>query len=117
MNILIYWFVSAVAIMISAYLLPGVHVASLLTALALAVVLGAINGFLRPVLVFLTLPLTIVTFGLFLLVLNTLLIMLSAVIVPGFALDSFWWAFIFGIVLTLVNFVFRGALGGNTRDN
>ena len=105
MKILLNWLIFAIAILVSAYLLPGVHVDGLLTALVVAVVLGAFNGFLRPVLVLFTLPLTVITMGLFLFVLNTLLIMLTAVIVPGFALDGFWWALIFGIILTFVNAV------------
>ena len=72
MKIFIHWLISALAIIISAYLLPGVSVQSFLSALVLAVVLGAINGFIRLVLIVLTLPLTIVTLGLFLIVLNTL---------------------------------------------
>jgi putative membrane protein len=76
MRIIINWFISAVAIAISAYLLPGVEVDSLTTALILAVVLGGINAFIRPILIVLTLPLTIFTFGLFILILNALLIML-----------------------------------------
>lgn len=116
MKILVHWFISALVILVSAYLLQGVHVAGLMTALVLAVVLGVINGLLRPVLVFLTLPLTIVTFGLFLLVLNTLLIMLAAAVVPGFSVDSFWWAFIFGIVLTFVNAVVFGLFGNEITE-
>ena len=105
MRILIHWLISALAIVISAYLLPGVHVGGFVTALVIAVVLGAVNGFLRPFLVLLTLPITVLTFGTFLFVLNTLLIMLVAAIVPGFAIDGFWWALLFGIVLALVNTV------------
>lgn len=108
MKILIHWVVSAVAIIVSAYVLPGVHVDGLLTALILAVVLGAINGLLRPALVVLTFPLTLATFGLFLFVLNTLLVMLAAWLVPGFSVASFWWALVFGIVLTLVNSFLHG---------
>ena len=111
MKIFVHWIISAIAIIISAYFLPGVHVAGFVTALIIALVLGVINGVIRPVLVFLTLPITIVTFGLFLLVINTLLIMFVAAIFPGFVLDSFLWAFIFGIVLAFVNAVLYGVFG------
>lgn len=114
MKIFLNWLISAIAIVISAYLLSGVHIDDFITALILAVVLGAINGFVRPVLVVLTLPLTVVTLGFFLLILNTLLIMLAALIVPGFAINSFWWALVFGIVLTLVNAVFHKVFGKNS---
>lgn len=105
MKLLIHWVVSALAIIVSAYILPGVHVDGLVAALVLAVVLGVINVFLRPLLILLTLPITVVTLGLFVLVINALLIMLAASIVPGFTVDSFLWALVFGIVLALVSSV------------
>jgi putative membrane protein len=100
------WLVSAVAILIAAYVLPGISVSGFVVALILAIVLGAINAFLKPLLVLLTLPVTVMTFGLFLLVINALLIMLAAAVVPGFMVASFWWALIFSIVLSLVSSVF-----------
>lgn len=96
---------SALAILITAYLLPGVHVSGFFTALVLAVVLGAINLTLRPILIFLTLPLTILTLGLFVLVINGALILLASYIVPGFIIANFWSAVLFGIVLAIVSFV------------
>jgi putative membrane protein len=107
MIIIFNWILSAVAIVIASYLLPGVHVDGFLTALVLAVVLGVLNAFIKPIFVVLTLPLTIVTLGLFALVLNALFILVAAQIVPGFGVDSFWWAFFFGIVLSLVNAFFN----------
>jgi putative membrane protein len=110
MKIILHWLISAIAIIISSYLLAGVHIDGFGTALILAVVLGLINAFLRPLLVFLTLPISILTFGLFLLVLNTLLIMLAAYIVPGVVIDSFWWALAFGIVMAILNSLLRHLL-------
>lgn len=103
MNIFLNWLLSALAIVVAAYLLPGVRVDTFIAALVLAIVLGVINAFLKPVLSFLTLPINILTLGLFGLILNALLIMLAAAIVPGFRVDGFWWAFLFGIVLALIN--------------
>lgn len=103
---LTHWIVSTVAIIIAAYLIPGVEV-TLVGAIVLAVVLGIINLFVRPVLLLLTLPLTIVTLGLFSLILNALLIMLAASLVPGFTIAGFWAAFFFGILLALINAVFN----------
>lgn len=100
-----HWIIAGLAIGIASYLLPGVHVDGFVAALVVAVVLGAINAFIRPILIFLTLPLSILTLGLFVLILNALLIMLAAALVPGFAVDGFLWAFLFGIVLALVNWV------------
>jgi len=105
MKLIFNWIISAVAILIAAYVLPGVHVNGVITALVLAIILGAINIFIRPILVVLTLPLTFFTFGLFLFVLNALLIMLAAAIVPGFAVNNFWWALLFAIVLALITSV------------
>lgn len=105
MKTIIRWIISALAIGVTAYLLPGVHVDGAVAALVLAVVLGAINTFIKPILVVLTLPLSILTLGLFMLVLNALLILLATFFVPGFSVDSFWWALLFGIVLAIVHTV------------
>lgn len=104
MNFLLQWLVSGLAIIITAYLLPGVAVEGFLAALITALILGLINAVLRPLLILLTLPLNILTLGLFTLVINALLILLAAAIVPGFAVQGFWWALLFGIVLAIVNF-------------
>lgn len=102
----IHWIVSAIAIGIAAYLIPGVIVTPV-GALVLAVVLGIINLFIKPFITLLTLPITVVTLGLFSLVINALLVMLAGMIVPGFSVDGFWAAFFFAIVLALVNAVFN----------
>ena len=103
---LIHWIISVIAIVVASYLLPGVTV-TFTGALVLAIVLAVINLFIKPVITLLTLPLTIVTLGLFSLVVNALLIMLAAMIVPGFAVAGFWWALLFGILVALINAVFH----------
>jgi putative membrane protein len=105
MNILLHWIISALAILVAAYLIPGVTI-SFLGAFVLAVVLGLINITLKPILTILTLPLTIITLGLFSLVVNALLILLAAAIVPGFAVAGFWWALLFALVLSFINLLF-----------
>jgi len=102
------WIVSAIAIGIVAYLLPGVTVTPL-GAFILAVVLGIINLFIKPIIKLLTLPLTILTLGLFSLVINALLILLASAIMPNgqFTVSGFWSAFFFAILLSLVNAVFH----------
>ena len=107
MKTIIHFVISALAIMVTAYVLPGVNVEELFVAFVLAVVLGAINAILRPILIFLTLPLSIITLGLFVLVINALLILLASYIVPGFTVSSFWSAFLFGIVLAIVSWVLQ----------
>ncbi|OHA88046.1 MAG: hypothetical protein A2741_00090 [Candidatus Zambryskibacteria bacterium RIFCSPHIGHO2_01_FULL_43_27] len=103
MNTIVNWLLQAIAILIAAYVLPGVTVSGFVTALVLAVILGAINTFIKPILVILTLPITVVTLGLFLLVINALLVMLASAVVPGFAVAGFWWAVLFAIVLSVVS--------------
>lgn len=105
MSFLINWLLSGLAIVITAYLLPGVHLSGIKAALLTAIVLGLINAVIKPVLKLLTLPLTIMTLGLFSLVLNALLIMLTARLVPGFQVQGFLWALAFSLVLALVNWV------------
>ena len=101
----IHWITSVVAILITAYLVPGVSV-TILGAVVLAVVLAIINMCIKPVIVLLTLPITIVTLGLFSLVINAGLIMLADVVVPGFSVGSFWIALLFSLVLSLITAVF-----------
>lgn len=105
MKLFFQWFVAALAIGIAAYLVPGV-VVTLPGALVAAVVLGALNLFIRPILLFLTLPITILTLGLFSLVINALLVMLASYLVPGFSVAGFWTALLFALVLAIVNWVF-----------
>ncbi len=90
-------------ILTASYILPGVHVENFTAALVTAIVLGIINLFIKPLLLLLTLPITIITFGLFALVLNALMIILASNIVPGFTVDGFWWALIFSLVVSVIN--------------
>ncbi len=102
--ILINWLVSTLVLVITAYLLPGIHIESFFTAVVLALVLGVLNILVKPLLLLLTLPITIVTLGLFTLVINAIIILLAAKIVPGFIVDGFWWAVLFSIVSSILNF-------------
>ncbi len=103
MSTLVSWIISSLAILITSYLLPGIHIVDFLTAFILAVVLGIINTILKPILIVFTLPINILSLGLFTFVINALLILLAAKIVPGFYVDGFWWALLFSIVLSVVN--------------
>jgi putative membrane protein len=114
MTFLVQWLISAVAVLISAYILPGVTVEGFFAALVTALVLGLVNAFLRPLFLILTLPITIVTLGLFYFVINALLIMLTGAIVPGFEVRNFWWALLFGLVLSIVNSVLGRIAAGNS---
>lgn len=105
MEILLTWLVAALLIMFVAYLLPGVTVSGFFTALIAALVLGLVNAFIKPGLVFLTLPLNILTLGAFTFVLNALMIMIVAAVVPGFKINNFWWALLFSLILSLFRIV------------
>ena len=94
--------ITALAVVICSYILPGVSVDGGLTALMVATVLALLNAFVKPLLVILTIPITIFTLGLFLLVINALMILAAAEIVHGFHVSGFWYALLFSIVLTVV---------------
>ena len=108
MNFLIRLLVSALAAMLTAYLLPGVKIDNFITALILALVLAVLNVLVKPVLIILTLPVTIVTLGLFLLVINAIIILFAAKLVSGFRVEGFWWALLFSIVMTVINSFMHG---------
>ncbi len=105
MNIFINWIINALVIMVAAYILPGIHIQNFWTALVVALVMAILNLLIKPLLVILTLPITLVTFGLFLLVINALMVLLASLIIPGFTVDGFWWAFLFSILVSLINLV------------
>lgn len=96
----------ALAILVSAYILPGVHVNHYGYALLVALVLTIANAIVKPILIILTIPITIVTLGLFLLVINAFIIQLVDFFVPGFEVDGFWWALAFSLILSIVNSLF-----------
>lgn len=110
MKFIVQLIISTLAVLISAYLLPGVHIRdnSFLTALVVAAVLSFLNTVLKPIMIVLTIPVTIVSFGLFLVVINALIILLAARIVDGFTVDGFWWAILFSFILSLVTSVLQG---------
>jgi len=103
MTLLLVWILNAVALLIVAYLLPGINVVSFGAALIAALVLGLLNTLVKPVLVLLTLPITIVSLGLFLLVLNALVFWFAGSILKGFHVNGFWWALLGALVYSLIS--------------
>ncbi|WP_346316992.1 phage holin family protein [Chitinophaga sp. YIM B06452] len=103
MGILIRILVTALAALLTAYILPGVKLQDFTAALILAIVLGLLNLIVKPVLVILTLPVTVFTLGLFLLVINALIVMWASSLVKGFKVDNFWWALLFSVVLSIIS--------------
>lgn len=102
--------IAAVAILFLGWLLPGVNVASSWQAVLAALALAFINAIIRPFLILLTLPVTIITLGLFLFVINAMMVLLAAKWVPGFSVDGFWWALLFSFLLSLLNSWLQGWL-------
>jgi putative membrane protein len=114
-NFFMHWLVLAIALALTAYLLPGVHVASVGSLLVAALVLGFVNAVLKPLLVLLTLPLTVMTLGIFYLVLNGILFALGSVLVPGFSVDGIGWAMLGAILMGLVSAVIGAPARGPRR--
>ncbi len=103
LGLLMMWLASAAAVWLTAYVVPGVAVASFTSALAVAVVLGLLNTLVRPLLVVLTLPVTLLTLGLFLLVINAAVLGLAAFLLGGFTIDGFLPAVVAAVVLSLLS--------------
>jgi putative membrane protein len=103
--------VSALALIIGDYLMDGVRFDHTWVALITAVVIALLNTFLKPVLVLLTIPATIVTFGLFLLVINAVILLIAREIVPGFHIAGFWTAILLALLISFMNTL----LGGNVK--
>jgi putative membrane protein len=102
MNWILKLLLTAVAVVILAYVLPGVEVSGYLSAVIVAVVLAVLRLIVKPILVVLTLPVTIVTLGLFLLVINAIIILLADFFVAGFTVRNIWWALIFSLLLSFL---------------
>ena len=108
---------NGVAIILAAYVLPGLHVSGPGAALVAGVILGFVNAIVRPVLFFLTLPFTLVTLGLFIFVLNAICFALTAWLVPGFSVDGFWWALLGALLVSIVSWILNGTfVGKKERD-
>ena len=102
MGFILRLFFTWVAIIIASYVLPGIHIRDYTSALIAAAVLALLDSFVKPVLVFLTIPITLVTLGLFLLVINALIVLFGARIVDGFEVDGFWWALGFSLIVSII---------------
>ena len=113
MKLLMRIVVTALLVLVLSYFMKGVHVDGVVTALIVAVVLGLLNAFIKPVLVFFTLPLTIFTLGLFLIVINGILILVCTKIVGGFHVDSFWTAILFSVILSISQSIMYKITGGS----
>lgn len=108
LNLLIRLVISAIAIVIAAFLLSGVSVEDYWAALIVAAFLAILNSTVRPILIILTIPVTIFTLGLFLLLINALMVMIAAYFIDSFIVVNFWWALAFSLILSILNGLFSG---------
>ena len=112
MNWIIRLLLNGLAVVLAAYLLPGVSVEDYGTALIVALILAIVNVLVKPILVILTIPITILTLGLFLLVINaSLILFVDHLIGSGFEVDGFWWALLFSLILSIFNSLFSDLAG------
>jgi putative membrane protein len=107
MKLLLHLQISSLAVFVAASILPGIHIDNWLTIVLVAIVLGIVNSALKPILVIISLPVTILTLGLFLLVINALLVFLTAWLIPGFAVDGWLSAILFSLIVSLVSSVLQ----------
>ncbi|MBT8238578.1 MAG: phage holin family protein [Croceitalea sp.] len=102
MKLILRILLTALAVVILSYVLPSVSTDSFLTAVIVAVVLGLLNFLVKPLIVILTLPVTILTFGIFLLFINAIIILLADYFIEGFSVGNIWWAILFSLLLSLL---------------
>lgn len=105
MKMVSFLFINSLAVLLACYLVPGATVDSIWIALVVAIILALINTFVKPILVILTLPITIITLGLFYFILNTLIILFIDWIIPGFHINTFWSALFFSLIISFVSWV------------
>ena len=109
-NLLVHWAISAISLVIVAYLIPGIRLDGLGPALLAPLVIGLVNATVGFIVKIVTFPITILSLGIFLLVINALMLMLAAYLVPGFAVAGFWSAFFGAIVMSVVSMILRSML-------
>jgi putative membrane protein len=117
MKALLNWLLSALAVWVVSYVVPGFHVSGVFAALIAALVIGFVNATLGLFLKIVTFPLTLLTLGIFWLIINAMMLELASAIVPGFHIDSFASAFWGAIVLSLVNMLFRWLAGTSEKHS
>jgi putative membrane protein len=115
-RIIIKTLLTAIAVLFAAYILNGVSVQNSLIAIVVAAVLGLLNAFIKPILIVLTIPLTIFTLGLFLIVINILIVKMAAGLVPGFMVQDWWAALWFSLIVSITAAIMEGFFGVNRID-
>jgi putative membrane protein len=116
-GIFVRWFVLTAAIMVSAYVIEGIEVKGFFSALFAAAVLGILNAFFRPILIILTLPINILSMGLFTFVINAFLLMMVSGVISGFEVQGFWSAVFGSLLISIVNWFLSSFLAGRRRGS
>ncbi len=116
MKLIIRILITAFIVVALSNFLPGTHIDNYYTGIWVAIVIGLMNIFIKPLLIILTLPVTIITFGLFLLVINAIIILLSSSLVNGFWVDGFWWALLFSLLLSFCQSILFATFGKQNQN-
>ncbi len=116
MNFILKLIVSALAVFIVAHILPGVSLTNYFSAILVAIVLAFLNTVIKPILTLLTIPVTVITLGLFLLVINAIIILFADKIVSGFSVNGFWTALFFSLILSFITGILNMILGVKKED-
>ena len=115
MRLILLWILNAVALLAVAYLMPSIHVASFGAALLAALLLGLVNAVLRPLLLLLTLPVTLLTLGLFIFVINGLMFWLAGSLIEGFSVSGFWPAVLGSLLYSVISWALSSLLVSGKR--
>lgn len=117
MKFLLKLLVSSLAVFFGAYILHGVYLDGFPTAILVALLIGFLNAFLKPILIILTIPITLITFGLFLLVINAVIIMLADYALTGFSVDSFTTALLYSIIVSIITWVLEAIANPKSKEH
>ena len=116
MVLLLKWLLMTLSVGITAYLIPGITLSGFFSALLVALFLGIVNTLVRPFLILITLPITILTLGLFTFVINAVLVLLASKVVHGFEVKGFWTAMLFSIVLSIIQYILNKVFTARTPE-
>ncbi len=115
MGLLIRWLILTAAIIIASYLLDGIHISGFFSAFLAAAILGVLNALFRPVLIILTLPINILTFGLFTFIINALMLKMASSVIPGFEVQGFWTAVFGALIISFVSWLLNSFISDRGR--
>jgi Predicted membrane protein len=115
MGILIRWIILTVSIIIASYLLEGIHISGFFSAFFAAAVLGILNALFRPILLILTLPINVLTLGLFTFIINALMLKMASGIIPGFEVHGFWTAIIGSLIISVISWLLNSFISDRGR--